>query len=368
MIKRIQLAQKLTLTKPKELTVLIGFDGFRDTITRAVRARSDASHFEPFHLIQEFSARLLEAAGKGCLIELAVQETRLGGNSPIAALALGTLGATTTLIAALGETAIDPLFHPVVTACKEVHTIGAPGETDAIEFDDGKIMLGKHAAIQQVDIELLYKKIGKEKLVALFEQNELFVSNNWAIMLHLTEIWKALAQDIAPRLSLKPRSLFIDLTDPSKRSDLDIQQALDAMKMLKSQFSITLGLNEGEALRLLQFYGRITGSLTRGELVESARFLREQSGLHEVVIHTVKSAAAVNSTEEAIVDGPFIEKPKISTGGGDNFNAGFLAAKGYDLSLHDSLLLAVATSGFYVRNGKSPTIQEVCQFLRSWDK
>lgn len=367
-MKRTQLAQKLALTKPKELSTLIGFDGFRDTIIRLVRARTDSIHFEPFHLISEFAARLQEAAGKSANIELSIQEMKFGGNAPICAVALSSLGFAPVLIGALGSPDIDPLFEPVVQACKKTYSLAPPALTDAIEFDDGKIMLGKHESVQNINRALLLEKIGKEKLISLFEECSLFVTNNWSIILGLTEIWQFISQEIMPHLTPKPRSCFIDLTDPSKRSDHDLKYALEAIQELKKGFRITLGLNESEALRILQFYGKITGSISKQELIESAQFIMKEAQLDEVIIHTLKSAGGVNETEAALVDGPYCEKPKLSTGGGDNFNAGFLAAQGFNLTLQEALLMGVATSGTYVRTGKSPSLAELIQFLRAWDQ
>ena len=34
----------------------------------------------------------------------------------------------------------------------------------------------------------------------------------------------------------------------------------------------------------------------------------------------------------------------------------------------ESLTLGVATSGYYVRNAKSPTIEEIADFIDDWDK
>ena len=49
----------------------------------------------------------------------------------------------------------------------------------------------------------------------------------------------------------------------------------------------------------------------------------------------------------------FVSDPKISTGAGDNFNAGFCAAQLLELDLESSVILANAVSGYYVRTGTS---------------
>ena len=52
--------------------------------------------------------------------------------------------------------AIAPLLRPVFADFAkraEVHSIAEPGYTDALEFDDGKIMLGKHQSLKQMNWE-----------------------------------------------------------------------------------------------------------------------------------------------------------------------------------------------------------------------
>ena len=66
-----------------------------------------------------------------------------------------------------------------------------------------------------------------------------------------------------------------------------------------------------------------------------------------------------DSTGTAWFPGPFVKEPKLSTGAGDNFNAGFITARLLGLNLEESLCTGTATSGFYVRNAGSPTIAQL---------
>jgi len=56
----------------------------------------------------------------------------------------------------------------------------------------------------------------------------------------------------------------------------------------------------------------------------------------------------------------------ITTGAGDHFNAGFCVGRLLDLSHQESLATGVATSGFYVRSGKSPTVLDLAEILENW--
>jgi sugar/nucleoside kinase (ribokinase family) len=74
------------------------------------------------------------------------------------------------------------------------------------------------------------------------------------------------------------------------------------------------------------------------------------------------------ASDSDIVDGPFTDKPLITTGAGDHFNAGFVLGKLLGLENAASLLSGVAASGFYVRTGQSPGIADVVKLLRNWPK
>lgn len=60
------------------------------------------------------------------------------------------------------------------------------------------------------------------------------------------------------------------------------------------------------------------------------------------------------------------KKPKLTTGAGDNFNAGFVLGLMLGLSPDQALLTGMSTSGFYVRNAGSPKFEELIQFIEDW--
>jgi len=66
------------------------------------------------------------------------------------------------------------------------------------------------------------------------------------------------------------------------------------------------------------------------------------------------------------VKGPYISKPRITTGAGDHFNAGFCLGKLLGLDNAMSLLTGVATSGYYVRTARSPSTTDLVGLLRKW--
>ena len=83
-------------------------------------------------------------------------------------------------------------------------------------------------------------------------------------------------------------------------------------------------------------------------------------------MHPVTYALAVSNGVASIVDGPFVEKPLITTGAGDHFNSGFCLGKLLGFDNAASVLIGTTTSGFYVRSAQSPTIDDLVEMLRHW--
>src|SRR5206468_2440268 len=131
-----------SMNRVTRLHAFLGLDGFVDEIVHVVDKRDNAEVFQRLPTISALARRLAGAAGRSTNIELVNQRTKLGGNGPIMANALGCLGVKVTYVGALGY----PHLHPVFTEFArraEVHGIADPGHTDALEFEDGKLMLTK---------------------------------------------------------------------------------------------------------------------------------------------------------------------------------------------------------------------------------
>jgi sugar/nucleoside kinase (ribokinase family) len=102
-----------------------------------------------------------------------------------------------------------------------------------------------------------------------------------------------------------------------------------------------------------------------GAVAAHAKAIREKLKIDTVVIHPTTFAAAADSTGAEHVAGPYVEKPKITTGAGDHFNAGFCLGRMLGFDLTASLQVGVGTSGFYVRQAKSPSVRDLVSFLKS---
>src|SRR5688500_19626560 len=131
----------------------------------------------------------------------------------------------------------------------------------------------------------------------------------------------------------------------------------------QDQIDVILGLNLKESVEVADVLGLPGRSEPEAAIEENARAIREELGLACVVIHPRRGAAAAIEGESAKFDGPFVQQPKISTGAGDHFNAGFCLGRVLGFSLPESLCAGVATSGYYVRTGESPTAEQLAAFI-----
>ena len=154
---------------------------------------------------------------------------------------------------------------------------------------------------------------------------------------------------------------LFDLADPASARG-DIATAIDLIAKFKHARSSSASASEGRQIGGSGF----RRARRRTMMSLHASKIRAKLGVETVVIHPVAFAAAADAKGTAAVQGPFIEKPKITTGAGDHFNAGFCVARMLGAPLDISLQIGVGTSGFYVRSAKSPTAEDMVSFLRSF--
>ncbi|MEP6670644.1 MAG: PfkB family carbohydrate kinase [Chthoniobacter sp.] len=343
--------------------VLVGFDGFVDTILHVVARRESVTKYTRVEQMREFSEKIGEAAGLSANFEMVTQMVKLGGNGPIMANALCSYGTPLTYIGNLGQPHVHPVFADLVKRAKKIYSIAEPAYTDAVEFADGKLMFGKHQSLRDVNWPNLIQHVPEEKLLGIFAQSSLIALVNWTMLTHLTSIWQKIATRIAPQLTGEKRWLFVDLADPAKRSPEDQATALQQITRFQKHFRVILGMNLREARQIGEVLGLKAPEETYGTVTQHADDIRKKLKIDTVVIHPTFFAAAANAQGAMHVLGPVTTKPKITTGAGDHFNAGFCLGCLLGLDLAGCLQIGVATSGFYVRNAKSPQLDDLQKFL-----
>lgn len=345
---------------------VVGFDGFVDKIVTPVGLRTGhGDQFTPIATITEFGQRILAAAGKSTNIELFPRMEKLGGNGPIMANALLSGGAQVRYVGALGRPTIHPVFQDMARKSQAV-SLCDPGVTIAAEFNDGKVMLGTMASLDEITYARIVETMGEGAFWDLLARADLVSLVNWTMIPHMSAIFVDLVERVFPMLPPKERMFFFDLADPEKRSDGDLHFALTTIARFAQIGRTILGLNLKEGQHVNRLLGFPAQSEDEKGLRAMARAIRQHLQIHCVVIHPTASAACATKDDTYWVPGPFTEKPLITTGAGDHFNAGFTMGQLIGLSPQASLATAVSTSGHYVRTARSPSLPEILAFLQSW--
>ena len=347
------------------LTAFVGLDGFVDEILHVVDKRYDAVRFDRIPTIAAYAQRLAAAAGRSTNVELVNVLTKLGGNGPIMANALASLGLKVTYLGALGHPAVHPVFAPFQKRA-DVHSISGPGLTDALEFDDGKLMMGKHYTLKEVTWANICERFGKAKFAAAFGSADLVGFVNWTMLPYMSDIWTAVQKEIVPEMKGPRRRIFFDLADPEKRTRADIQNALSIISKFQTAFDVILGLNEKEAIEIGHVLELPSPSDDWQGLAQLAVQIQQRLAIETLVVHPVTFALAVSGGTAHVVAGPLCPKPKITTGAGDHFNSGFCLGKLLGLDNAMAVLCGVCTSGHYVRTAESPSVSDLINMMRHW--
>ena len=364
---REQCAQRLLAgaANAGRMTAFVGLDGFVDEILHVVDKRDSAVSFQRLATISQLAGRVAAAAGKSTNLDTVNLVTKLGGNGPIMANALASFGLKVTYLGNLGWPNLHPVFADFAKHA-DVHSIAEPGHTDALEFDDGKVMIGKISSLNDVNWANIQSRYGRDKFAAQLTGADLVGFVNWTMLTYMGQIWEATLKEVCPAIKGKRRVMFFDLADPEKRKPDDIRQALKTIAEFGKFFDVILGLNEKEGYEIGEVLGLDTHDHSPDGLGRLAVEINRRVPVGTLVIHPVSYALAVSQGVVSLVEGPFTPKPVITTGAGDHFNSGFCLGKLLGLDNAQSVLTGVTTSGHYVRTAQSPAIPDLAKMLRAW--
>ena len=342
-------------------SVFVGFDGFIDNILRPVKTRINNCEFEPVSDIETFSERIRSGAGKSINIEIVKDRSSMGGNGPIMANSLSLLGNSTDIIGSFGKNEILPVFKPFTDRCRTALSICEPGITDAFEFNDGKVMFNYPQSVLDISWNLITQTAGLERLKDMIGRNDYLALVNWTMIPQMNDIFGKMTELLSNLPGRK--TVYIDLTDPKKRSREDLKHCMERLLEMSDRADVILGLNESEAEQCAAVTGAQTAYSDIKELAES---IHKVLPLRAIVIHSIKQAAICAVEGSFLVNGPYTPDPKLSTGAGDVFNAGFYAGYIAGLNLEQCLVTGVCNSGYYVRNAKPADKRELIGFMKAF--
>ncbi|WP_191965500.1 MULTISPECIES: PfkB family carbohydrate kinase [Haloferax] len=245
-----------------------------------------------------------------------------------------------------------------------MYSIGEPGMTDAVEFDDGKLMLTQAGSYRELDWDALDEHLGHDELADQLEEADLFGIGYWSMIPNLPEIIRGLADDIWPTLSNPPSNVFFDPADIRHLSQSQFTQGFDALQTLNRQVPVTLSANRGETQELITSGG---GSVDGESMLDLATTARDIVDVDRVVSHGARASAMVTEDEQALIETLHIPDPEIVTSSGDHFNAGVCLGLLEGLDAESTVALGNAVAGSFIRNGESPTLATVESFLEEYE-
>lgn len=348
----------------KSNTATIGFDGFVDTIVSLIRAKDNTGKpVSYFNTMAGWGNYILSKQGSNFSIELTQHSIKAGGNTPNMAHALSMLGLTVNCVGALGYPSVYPIFSSLAAQC-HLYSFANPGDCRAVEFDDGKMMLAEMEQLNKVNWNTLVSRIPVKTLIEIFDAANLIGLLNWGELEASTGFWEGVLRDVLPFCSTgRERIIFIDLSDCSGRTTQETLAAIELMKKISNYGRLILSLNRNESLFI---HSILCGPVTEGTDLKT---LGEQIFSYlkpdTLLLHQRNVAAAFRKNEFSIKNSAFIESPKLLTGAGDNFNAGFCFAQLMDCCLEDSLTIAHLLAGCYIKNGESPDWNELTAVLKT---
>lgn len=338
--------------------VAAGFDGFIDSVVKVVNYK-DADGTVFFKTISEFGGYISGKCGSGFSLESEEIVQKLGGNMPIMANAMAGMGVSVSCVGAFGVPTIAPAFTGMHANCT-LHSYTNPGFTTAMEFNDGKIMLAQMTDLNHADWDTIKRTVGMEKLKEIFANAHLISLVNWSELDHSNSMWQGLFDDVLSGTASTPKQFFFDLSDCSKRSQEVIKSAIKLIEQFNEYGSITLSLNRNEANIL---YKTITGDKPSTDVKIIGDKLFTALKVDTLIIHNSKISVAWDNKGTYIAEPSFIVSPKISTGAGDNFNAGYCLSTLLGLDTEAALLMANATSHIYMNSGESPGVAELIEYF-----
>ena len=363
----IELADWLDEKDPVQIKAVIGFDGFVDDVVHVVEKRIDPQNYIRVPTLKRYGERIAATSGLSSNVEIVTISRKVGGNGAILANALIEFGIRMSYIGAIGYPEINPVFQDMADRCERVYPVSNPSSTDAMEFEDGKIIRSKLSPFLELTYENVKERVGIKELARLLDECELIGFEDWSLTQYSEQIWKGMYDEVLPLLKkdTSGKTLFFDIADPASRKKDEFRSVLGTISRFSSRYNVILGLNLSEAVQTANLFGG-NFSCSDYDLREVAKFIKRYVNVETLVIHPLKEACSISGNSFIQRNGPYCAKPSLTTGAGDNFNAGFLLGVSLGAVPEWSLLLGMAASGFYVRNSRSGNFDEIKSFLKLW--
>jgi sugar/nucleoside kinase (ribokinase family) len=352
---------KLNQNKTANANAVLGFDACIDNIVKVVKHHKDDSCSVYFSSSKEFGEFLIDLENRSSGVEYHTKLSKSGGNMVIMANALGNLGISIDCIGTFGLPEILPVFRTMSDNCS-LYTVGDTITATALEFKDSKVIMFDPGPYNELSWQAIKDILGIERIIRLFSAKQLVSFLNWSEIENTSQIWEGILDEILPYVvKTGPKPYFLtDFSDCSRRSKKEIQLAISLLSKFRDYFKVVLSLNRNEA-KLIALALDISTDYSDEEFIKSV-FGAVNSDI--VIIHRTEDALAYDGTIFEKCSTFFCNEPKILTGAGDNFNAGFCFSILHNFDIFQSLIIANAVSGYYVRTATSPDVNKLIDFIK----
>lgn len=276
----------------------------------------------------------------------------------------------------MGFPVINPLFGKNINALVDLVSVIDPGKSNAVEFDNGKIIFSDLSVFKHYDWNYIKVNVGLSAIQKIVEKSTLIALVDWANLSQATSLWRGLLEDVIQQEGRKDRIFLFDLCDPSKKSPQQINEVLDLISSYSTYGTVTLGLNENEANKIwiaLQGNHRVADGETDIPNLRTVGYsIYRAMEIDTLMIHpmdrTVVFKNQKNLGKQSVIElkGHVIPHPRIQTGAGDNLNAGYCFGLMAGLGIEYCMLLGMAAAGAYVRNGASPDMSAILTYIDEW--
>lgn len=364
--------------------VAFGFDGFLDTVRVLVDERQDADSFDRVERLADMADHVADSAARNSSVtfEWVTRGRRTGGHVAHLSRALGTLGFDPTMVGRFGRPPAEPFAREF--ADRDLLSVGTPSRTDAVEFDDGKLLLPEMIDVQQFDWATMRERVGLEALAERLEHLDLLGVGYWVDTPRIRTVLEGLRTELFPTLSSPPDRLLFDPGD-LRQIDADrVRAGSRALTRLDETVPVTVSANRSETAVLADVVGAEDGPRSPNEaddgdpvagrsgggdrlgLADDARTARAGLGVTRFVAHGAEGAVAVTDEGLARVRAPRVRDPELTTSAGDHFNAGLAVGLLAGMDEPAALVAACSLAGQFVRTGDPPSPDAFRSFVGSY--
>jgi sugar/nucleoside kinase (ribokinase family) len=336
-----------------------GFDGILDNVRTMVDTRHGPGESDRLERLADLRDRLDESvvAESSLTVEWERVGARTGGHACHLARAFNTLGADTTMVGTYGQP-VRERFETEFEASSLV-SIGAPGVCEAVEFDDGKLLLPETGDAARLDWDLLTDRIDVGDLADHLDGQDVLGVGYWNVTSLLPNLLATLVAETWPVQASPPERVLFDTGDIRMLPADRIRDGAAALAEVDETVPVTVSANRPETAAIA---ATAVESATASHRTD-AEAAFDVLGVDQFVGHGVSQSVALSGSRTVTVDVPKTDSPAMTTSAGDHFNVGFALGLLEGLSLPATTVLGNALAGVFVRTGRPPEYEEIAAFV-----